>query len=839
MANASEAYLQNVQATYRYYCYHVHNDGRDVEKEGYRWYPSKFHMFLCDTVQEFVERPTDKAYEILILNTPPQHGKLVADNTPVLTRNGWKNHGDLVIGDEVISPSGKFVKVINVLPKQYANRLVTLTNGEQIKVHENHEWVVYDRSTHKEKVRETKYIEKRVSYGSQEKKRGHRYNFMLPIVTPLDCEEKTLAVDPYVLGVWLGDGANTKGQICAAKADRITLDEVRKHYQSGSEWVHKDTGVITASYKGLYKDLQNYGMCHSRKRTEKHIPQEYLTASKRQRFELLAGLIDTDGYVDHKHNRIVFTTADKELRFSFEELIATFGWRTTTCESKPVLSSSGIQGQNVYWQIAFNPTEEIPCRIERKKLKTFSKQRRIAICAVERIPKEQGNCITVEGGVYCVGKRLVPTHNSTTVTATFPSWYLMKNKDKSVIAVSYGDDLAQRFGNQNLEKVKAYGGIFGVEINKKKANAKEFRLKGHTGVMISAGYGSGLTGNPADLIVIDDPVKNRVEADSETDRNKKWTDYIDSIESRISAGGKVILIMTRWHEDDLAGRLMEHYADRTTVINLPCEAEEDDILGRKVGEALCPEIGKGNAWLKDFKSAHMSEEGIRSWNALYQGRPTAKEGNMLRREWWQYYDYDDYLNGKLKPDTMIISVDAAFKDEKQNDYVAIQVWGKKDNRIYLIEARKKHLNFPDTLREIRLVKARFPHTTAILIEDKANGTGIIQILKNEIIGVIPISPDASKETRVNAVSFAIEAGNVYLPRDKKFTWDFVDECASFPNGKHDDQVDAMSQALIRLIFTKTMKRLLKEAKRSERSFNIEKKVNRSKAIGKGAKINVI
>ena len=88
MANASEAYLQNVQATYRYYCYHVHNDGRDVEKEGYRWYPSKFHMFLCDAVQEFVEKPTDKAYEILILNTPPQHGKLVADNTPVLTRNG-------------------------------------------------------------------------------------------------------------------------------------------------------------------------------------------------------------------------------------------------------------------------------------------------------------------------------------------------------------------------------------------------------------------------------------------------------------------------------------------------------------------------------------------------------------------------------------------------------------------------------------------------------------------------------------------------------------------------------------------------------------------------------
>lgn len=167
-----------------------------------------------------------------------------------------------------------------------------------------------------------------------------------------------------------------------------------------------------------------------------------------------------------------------------------------------------------------------------------------------------------------------PQHGkSTTITATLPSWYLMRNPDNKVIITSYGDSLAQRFGKQNLDKVKAYGKIFGVGLDKKKANATEFRIEGHTGVMISAGYGSGLTGNPADLIIIDDPVKNRVEADSETDREKKWKDYIDSIESRISAGGKIILIMTRWHEDDLAGRLMEHYSDRTTVINLPCEAE--------------------------------------------------------------------------------------------------------------------------------------------------------------------------------------------------------------------------------------------------------------------------
>lgn len=432
-----------------------------------------------------------------------------------------------------------------------------------------------------------------------------------------------------------------------------------------------------------------------------------------------------------------------------------------------------------------------------------------------------------------------PQHGkSTTITSTLPSWYLMRNPDKKVIEVSYGDDLAQRFGKQNLEKVQKYGRIFGVRLDRKKANAKEFRIAGHSGVMISAGYGSGLTGNPADLVIIDDPVKNRVEADSETDRNKKWTDYIDSIESRISAGGKVVLIMTRWHEDDLAGRLMEHYADRTTVINLPCEAEENDVLGRNPGDALCPEIGKGNEWLADFKAAHMSEEGIRSWNALYQGRPTAREGNLLKREWWEYYDFSDYEKGLLKFDTMIMSVDAAFKDEKQNDFVAIGVWGKRGTRIYLLDCINEHLNFTATMRKIKVTKAKFPKVSAVLIEDKANGTAIIQVLKEQVLGVIPVSPDASKEARVNAVSHVIEAGNVYLPRDKKFTWAFIDQCASFPNGKHDDMVDMASQALTRLIFTRAMRRLMKEARKGDRHFNLPKKTRKSR-VGKGDKINVI
>lgn len=433
-----------------------------------------------------------------------------------------------------------------------------------------------------------------------------------------------------------------------------------------------------------------------------------------------------------------------------------------------------------------------------------------------------------------------PQHGkSTTVTETFPAYWLCKNPEKAVITISYGDDLAERFGKRNLEKVKQYGGLFGVKPNKKKSTAREFELDNGKGRMISKGFGSGITGHRGNLILIDDPIKNREQADSETQRDSIWSEFEDTVKSRTSAGAKIILIMTRWHEDDLAGRIIKEYPDRTTVINLPCEAEENDLLGRKVGDALCndcPPLGKDNNWLKDFKTTFESEEGVRAWNALYQGRPTAKEGNMLKREWWEFYDRSDYDNGILKIDQMIMTVDAAFKDQKQNDYVAIGVWGKKGARIYMIDMINEHLNLTATIKKIKLTKARYPQIGAILIEDKANGTAIIQMLKMELSGIIPVNPDTSKETRVNAVSFIVEAGNVYLPRDKKITWEFIDQCSSFPNGKHDDMVDTMTMGVNRLALTRAYKRQYIKTKTGDRYFNLKKKTVRS---GKGEKIHVI
>lgn len=388
---------------------------------------------------------------------------------------------------------------------------------------------------------------------------------------------------------------------------------------------------------------------------------------------------------------------------------------------------------------------------------------------------------------------------STTVTETLPAWYLGKNPDKKVIICGYNEDFAVRFGRRNREKILEFGkDLFpNCVLADSPCSNVEFETT-KKGRCISRGILSGLTGNTADLFIVDDPIKNRQEADSDTTRNSIWNEYLNSVRTRIKPGGKLIVIQTRWHEEDLYGMIAQK-EKHVTIINIPCECddEENDPLGRKLGDALCPEIGRGNAWLKEFKQVYVDKEGSRAWTALYQGKPVAMEGNLIKKEWWKYYDCS---YKELDLPYVIISVDAAFKDGDDNDFVAIQVWGKKNKEYYLIDGLKKHLNFVDTLGAIRNFKSQYPETIFILIEDKANGTAIINVLSSEMEGVIPIKPEGGKVTRANAVSPTIESGHVYLPRFASFLDDFVAECSAFPNAAHDDQVDAMTQALTRMIF---------------------------------------
>ena len=389
-----------------------------------------------------------------------------------------------------------------------------------------------------------------------------------------------------------------------------------------------------------------------------------------------------------------------------------------------------------------------------------------------------------------------PQHGkSMNLTETLPSWYLGKHPDNSVIEVSYNKDFAERFGLLNRRKVETYGeSLFSIKIARDSRKKSDFELAGRRGSIRSRGVDAGITGNPCHLMIIDDPIRNRKEADSPTMRKTLIAGWHDDMKSRFAAGAKIILILTRWHEEDLAGWLIAN-DPYVRVLRLPCECDsKDDPLGRKIGEALCPEIGKGDKWLQGFKASMVRAEGTRSWNALYQGKPSSEQGNLIRKDWWKRY--------KVAPRMaqQILSIDASFKGSEDNDFVCIQCWGKTGADVYLLDSIKDHLDFPQTLRAVRQMAQKWPDARPIYIEDKANGSAVISMLRHEIPGIVGVNPEGGKVARVNAIAGFIEAGNVYLPENDRLADELVESCAAFPMGANDDDVDAMSQGLYKLYF---------------------------------------
>ena len=392
-----------------------------------------------------------------------------------------------------------------------------------------------------------------------------------------------------------------------------------------------------------------------------------------------------------------------------------------------------------------------------------------------------------------------PQHGkSMTVSESLPSWYLGRHPENNLILASYDSDFAERFCRKNKDKIKSCGrNLFGIAIGAID-RAGEFELSNGKGRMISRGIMSGITGNPANVIIIDDPVKNQQEADSPSYRNRVWSEWQASLKSRLAAKGKVIVIMTPWTDDDLAARILRSEKN-VQLLRLPVEAEENDPLGRAPGEPLCPELGKDAQWLRDFKASYISDPqgGQRAWTALYQCSPRSEEGNLVLREWWKYYDPEEPISFG----TELISVDASFKGEDSSDYVSIQVWGKCNQDYYLRYCLNKRLNFPQTVEAIKTVYRLFPRARTVLVEEAANGPAIIQTLQREMF-IIPVTPLGGKVARVNAISPAIESGHVYVPDAHQCPWvaGFIDQFTGFPNVKNDDMVDAASQALNRLIY---------------------------------------
>jgi predicted phage terminase large subunit-like protein len=387
------------------------------------------------------------------------------------------------------------------------------------------------------------------------------------------------------------------------------------------------------------------------------------------------------------------------------------------------------------------------------------------------------------------------------VSRRFPAWMLKRNPELRIAITSYELGVARRWGRQIRNDLAEHPEL-GLRVRGDTSAAHEWQLEGHEGGVYSVGIGGALTGRPVDLLIIDDPIKDRAQADSEVRREACWDWWTNVARTRLAPGAPVVMILTRWHEDDLAGRLIE--GGGWDVVNIPAQAEgDDDPLGREPGEYLTSTRGRTDEEWEEIKR----DVGPRVWGALYQGTPSPADGDMLKRGWWKYYTAPQWVeqdDGSMLPsrfDEVIQSWDMAFKDTKKADFVVGSVWGRRGADVYLLDLVRDRMDFPTTCRAVQALSAKWPKAHAKLVEDKANGTAVIAQLSSTVPGIIAITPTESKEARVAAVSPYVESGNAFLPDPELAPWvaGFVEECAAFPNGAKDDQVDTMSQALNRML----------------------------------------
>jgi predicted phage terminase large subunit-like protein len=396
----------------------------------------------------------------------------------------------------------------------------------------------------------------------------------------------------------------------------------------------------------------------------------------------------------------------------------------------------------------------------------------------------------------------------------FPLWLLARDPELRVAVASYEATVARRWGRMVRDDL-AVRPELGLSVRSDVAAQHEWQVAGHEGGVYTVGVGGAFTGRPVDALIIDDPIKDREQADSLVYRDRCWDWWTDVASPRLAPGAPVVLVLTRWHEDDLVGRLIGAADGHLwRVVNVPAQADHDpdagesDPLGREPGEFLESARGRSIAQWDAIKV----RAGSRTWASLYQGRPAPADGAIFKRAWLRSYDAPAWVErddgSRFAPgmSDMLQSWDMTFKDSAGADFVVGQVWGRKGANVYLLDQLRGRWSFTETLRRVETLSARWPQATTKLIEDKANGTAVIDSLRRKITGLVPITPTESKVARAEAVTPFVEAGNVHMPSPRLCPWvgDFTEELAAFPAAAHDDQVDAMTQALQRLMLRSSL-----------------------------------
>ena len=439
----------------------------------------------------------------------------------------------------------------------------------------------------------------------------------------------------------------------------------------------------------------------------------------------------------------------------------------------------------------------------------------------------------LEKGTLGVNNLLItmpPRHaKSTFGTVLFPSYFMARNPSRFTMSCSYNSQLSIDFGRQVrtvVEDKTVNQAVPDFGLSQDSRSAEVWRTD-HGGAYFAVGVGGTTSGRPANLLLVDDPIKSREDAESMTQRNRTWNYYTSALATRLQpeedgTPPKQIVILTRWHPDDLAGRLQQtdDWAEgRWHHVNFPAikKVKTKEKISRRALPKDHPmyveknQQGNNHArrdiyvekeealWPERFSLEELKRRerlNPREFASLYQQQPYIQGGNIIKTQWWQRYPKD------LSPEnfhTLVITADTAFKKTESADYsVAVVAGMDRNGDIYIVDIIRGKYDFPELKqRLIRLNNQwRGRGLRAMYIEDKASGQSLLQELKRESgMSVIPYKVNTDKVARVNSILPLIEGGRVYLPEEAPWLDDFADEAVAFPNGNHDDQVDAATMAI--------------------------------------------
>lgn len=745
-------------------------------------------------------------------SVPPRHGKALADATPILTRRGWTTVGEVRPGDFLVGRDGAWTEVLGVFPQgEVALRRVSFSDGASLVTCAEHRWEAQQRypggrdglSPTPKRVLTTAQFEADLTEADG------RLKWRIPVAAPWLGEAASLPLDPYLLGVWLGDGTSRRGEVTSADPEistafRAAGFETSYQYPAGAATTHGIPGLVT-----ILKSLGVLG------KGLKHIPESYLGADIASRLSLLQGLCDTDGTVAKNGSQQTFTSTCEALARDFKQLVSSLGG-TWTEYARP---AAGKTAHTISFRL---PLGMAGFRLHRKASRLAphgprNTPRRF-VRRVEEAGRGLATCFTVaaQDHLFCAGRDFVVSHN-TELILHFIAWALLKDPSLNICYVTYNKDQALSKSRRALSIARAAG----VELVR--CTAGEWATPENEHILFT-GVGGSVTGKGFNLIIIDDPHKNRAEAESTTYRNHAWDFFQSDLYTRLEPGGSIIDIQTRWHEADLAGRLTQDNPEEEweawDFVNLPAIANE----GHEGAEvALWP-----SRWPLDNLKKRRAIVGPYAWASLFQGQPRPRGTTVFGPPSYYTQLPESFRIGQ--------GLDLAYTQKKTADFSVIVTMLRSGEDYYIRRVVRRQLRAPEFKEELRRERARYPNSqcriyaagvelgaTDFLQEPERQGGRITR----PGITLEVMAPEGDKFTRSIPFAAAWNAGHVHLPdpsliekEPTEYGWvdKYLSELLAFTgvNDAKDDQIDASAPAFDVLAVTQTGYRRVKDEGNSRR-----------------------